>query len=196
MSRRHAKKKLPKPLKSTQDTVPGSAVATADSAESGLSGQDTQEPLFTYLDDGRERPSAMRFTEAYGRMMQLAVERVKLYGQLLAKEYGEKGAKAFWDEIWASSGDGPAYKTGEYVRALVKLENDERDRAARLLESALRFGIEARHADLHRDQVRTLVLSMKNLAAELGLPDNAETRRVMQRAVLEARKTVLADART
>lgn len=196
MSRRRQKKQLPKPLKSTQDAAPGSAVVAAESAAAGLSEPDTREPQFTFLGDGRERPSAMRFTEAYGQLMQLALERVRLYGQLLAKQFEDDAGKAFWDEIWVSGEDSPSYKTGEYVRALVKLESEERDRAARLLESALRFGIEARHADLRKDQVRTLVLSLKNMASELGVPDTAETRRVMQRAVLEARKTVLADART
>lgn len=194
MSRRRQKKQLPKPLKSTQDAVPGSAVATRESEESGLSEPDVLEPQFTFLGDGRERPSAMRFADAYAQLAQLALERVRLYGQLLAKAFTDDDQKAFWDEIWVSSEDGPSYKTGEYVRALAKLESEERDRAARLLESGLRFGMEARRVDLHQDQVRTLVLSMKNLASELGMPDTAETRRVMQRAVLEARKTVLADA--
>lgn len=196
MSRRRSKKIKPKPLTSTEDKAASGGVAT-ESSGSALSRRDASLPEFTFLGDGREQATPARFAEAFGQLMQVSLGRAKFLGQLLSMAYESDGTKAFWDEIWKSEGeDGGSYKAGEYVRALVQLEAQERDRAARLLESALRFGIEAKNADLRQDQVRTLVLSLKNLASELGVPDTPDTRRLMQRAVLEARKTVLADAGT
>lgn len=195
VSRRKNKKLKVKALASTQDTGPVSAAAPP---ETGLSPRDTREAVFTFLDDGSPVPSPLRFTEAYGQLMQVALARAKFYGYLLAQaqaDEGEGSVKAFIEEVWVSAGEnGGSYKSGEYIRALVVLEAQERDRAARLLENALRFGIEARNEDLRRDQVRTLVLALRNMAAELDVPDSADTRRMMQRAIIDARRDVLADA--
>ena len=148
---------------------------------------------FTYLDDGEPVPP-LRIAEGYMQLAQVAMGRVRFYGQALAEAYAEKDMAAFFEDAMAvgTGKDAEPYKSGEYVKALVQLEAAERDRAERLFTNALRIGIEARNEDMRRDQVATMVGALRNLAAMANLPQDDATRRMMQQAIIDARRSVLA----
>lgn len=81
--------------------------------------------------------------------------------------------------------------TGEEIRGLVKLEADERDRAARLIKDALKIGLDLEKIEVMRGYAQTAAAAMRTLIAELGLDCNAEpVLRAAGRAGLAARRAL------
>jgi len=81
--------------------------------------------------------------------------------------------------------------TGEEVRGLVRLEAEERDRAARLIKDALKIGLDLEKIEVMRGYAATATAAMRALIAELGLDCNAEpVLRAAGRAGLTARRTL------
>jgi hypothetical protein len=190
VSRRKAKKRK---VNHTPSTPDGPVAAPPRGGEVVVRPQARPTHGFTYLDDGEPVPP-LRIAEAYMQLAQVALGRVRFYGQALAEAYGERGMDAFWEDSYATGPgeDAEPYKVGEYIKALVQLESGERDRAERLLTSALRIGVEARNEDMRRDQVATMVGALRNLASMAKLPLDDSTRRMMQQAIIDARRSVLA----
>jgi hypothetical protein len=153
----------------------------------------------------------VQFAETYARLLALSVARLEFLGELLAEEYerlsdartsdhpdfaegddydpGDRGAMgALVGATYGIAKDGYTLAIGENIRALVKLEAEERDRAARLAKDGIRIGIEAKQVDVMRSYGRTVVASLRALCEELGVSWEEEgTRRAAQRAILTAR---------
>ena len=91
-------------------------------------------------------------------------------------------------------GEGAALErvaTGEEVRALVELEARERDRAQKLIETALKIGISLSEIDTIRTYAGTIAAALQAFVAELGLPmEDAPVLRAAQRAGLAARRSL------
>jgi len=153
---------------------------------------------FPYYANHQQAP--VQLAEVYAELVATSVARVKFLGALLAEAYQQegmgalvgvmrgaavlKGGKNMPDEL-------ETYESGEDVRALVKLEGAERDRAERLVKDAIRLGIEASRVDVMRSYARTVVEVTRTMAAELGLDwQNPAVRQVAQRAILAARSTL------
>lgn len=107
------------------------------------------------------------------------------------------GLGALIGDTYASDGAGGRMATGEAIRALVALERDERDRAARLAKEGIKLGLEAKQVDVMRTFGRTVVEAMRQLSGELGVNwADPATRRAAQRAVLAARAALGVDVRS
>lgn len=79
--------------------------------------------------------------------------------------------------------------TGEEVRALVKLEAEERDRAAKLIEKALKIGVTLQQIEMLRTYGNTIAAALQTFAVEVGLSlDDQAVLRAAQRAGLGARR--------
>ncbi len=79
-------------------------------------------------------------------------------------------------------------ETGEAIRALVALEAQERDRAAKLLHQGVKIGIQMRQVEAMRAYGDTVALAMQQLCRELGIsPEEEAVSRAAMRAVIIAR---------
>lgn len=150
----------------------------------------------------------VQFAEVYARLLAVSIARAEFYGELLAAAYERRDAGGSGEEAdeyeydpgdpgsmgalvgstYGIAKDGYTLPIGEGIRALVKLEAEERDRAARLAKDGIRIGIEAKQVDVMRSYGRTVVASLRALCEELGVAWEEEgTRRAAQRAILTAR---------
>lgn len=138
----------------------------------------------------------VQFAEAYANLMAVAAARAEWLGELLQGQLARDGLGAMIGHTYALSADGNAVPVSEELRALAKLEADERARAERMARDGIRLGIEASQVDAMRSYGKTVVATMKAFAAELGLPwnDPAVTR-VARRALLTARQELGFDVR-
>jgi len=155
----------------------------------------------------------IQFAEAYAKLAAIAMARAEFYGQLLASQYeayGEQIELDGWNEdadydpgkhngstraligpVLDLARDGTPVPVGEATRALVKLEAEERDRAAKLMRDGIRIGIEAKQVDVMRSYGRTVVASLRALCAELGVDwDEDTTRFAARRAIISARTSL------
>jgi hypothetical protein len=154
----------------------------------------------------------VQFAEVYARLTAIAVARAEFYGAILAQLYEHhrdgyvpnndfddqvRGLGAIIGHTFSGDGMGGTIATGEAVRALVGLERDERDRAARLAKEGIKLGLEAKQVDAMRTYGRTVVEAMRQLAGELGVSwADPATRRAAQRAVIGARAALGVDVRS
>jgi hypothetical protein len=161
---------------------------------------------------GSPEVRSVQFAEVYARLTAIAVARAEFYGAILAQlhenhrqglatnnDFDDQvpGLGAIIGHTFSGDGMGGQIATGEAVRALVALERDERDRAARLAKEGIRLGLEAKQADVMRTYGRTVVEAMRKLAEELGVRwADPATRRAAQRAVLGARSALGFDVRS
>lgn len=84
--------------------------------------------------------------------------------------------------------------TGEEVRALVVLEAQERDRAAKLIEKALKVGIQLQQLEMLRTYGTTIAAALQTFVVEVGLSlDDEPVLRAAQRAGLTARRNMGVD---
>lgn len=154
----------------------------------------------------------VQFAEVYARLTSVAIARAEFYGAILAEVYEHHrdgqapfndfddvvpGLGALIGDTYAGDGAGGRLATGEAIRALVALERDERDRAARLAKEGIKLGLEAKQVDVMRTFGRTVVEAMRQLSGELGVNwADPATRRAAQRAVLAARAALGVDVRS
>lgn len=158
----------------------------------------------------------VQFAEAYAKLAAVAMARAEFYGSLLAEMFGAwdreghadvvdpgwnedddydpgsgDGMRALVGTTYDLSKDGLAVPTGEAIRALVKLEAEERDRAAKLMRDGIRIGIEAKQVDVMRSYGRTVVASLRSLCMELGIDwADESTRLAARRAIISARTSL------
>jgi hypothetical protein len=127
-----------------------------------------------------------------------ATRRAQWLSDRLAEAVQRDGLRALIDDQWGVDGQGNAVRLGEQVRALVKLEGAERDRAAHLGLQLAKLGLDistARSAAVAK-QARQMVALAEALCEEVGLDwaDDA-TRRIAQRAVLRAYERQVEESR-
>lgn len=156
---------------------------------------------------------------AYSELIAISMARAEFLGALLAEQIAAdgEGDTAAWDpdaeprgpEVGAGlvgftyaasvvgegGRDGATHlervATGEEIRALAKLESDERDRAARLIKDAMKIGVELHAAEAMRTYGASIAASLQAFTRELGIDEHApEVERAAKRAVLTARRAV------
>lgn len=136
----------------------------------------------------------VQFAEAYGMLTAVSLARADFYAQLLAEQYEREGMSGLIGHKIDVDKLGEEHEVSEEVRALVKLEASERDRAERLIKDGLRIGIQAQQVDVMRSYGRTVVAALRALCGELGITwEDEATKRAAQRAILSARTAVGAD---
>lgn len=89
-------------------------------------------------------------------------------GQLVAEHDGDL-RKALTANTYTVGEDGSATKTGEYVRAMARLEADERDRCATFATKAVAAGLAERQVRLAERQGAMLAQVIKAILDDLGL---------------------------
>lgn len=158
----------------------------------------------------------VQFADTFARLVAVAEARAQFYGELLAELYERyeddgastvraeddatgdeynpgkgRGLRALVGDVYSVSKDGDAVAVGEAIRALVKLEAEERDRAADLAWKGIRVGIEAKQVDVMRSYGRTVVASLRALCVELGIDwADEDTRLAARRAIISARTSL------
>jgi hypothetical protein len=159
----------------------------------------------------------VQFAEVFAKLAAVAMAKAEFYGQMLADMYDRydqdgarsvrdedasdsgleyypgdgKGIRALVGDVYSVSKDGDAIAIGEAIRALVKLEAEERDRAADLAYKGIRVGIEAKQVDVMRSYGRTVVAAMRALCLEMGIDwGSEETRLKARRAIITARTSL------
>lgn len=158
----------------------------------------------------------VQFAEVFAKLAAVAMAKAEFYGQLIADMYDRydqdgarevrdeddedheryypgdgKGIRALVGDIYSVSREGDAVAVGEAIRALVKLEAEERDRAADLAYKGIRVGIEAKQVDVMRTYGRTVVAAMRALCLEMGIDwGSEETRLKARRAIITARTSL------
>lgn len=156
----------------------------------------------------------VQFAEVFARLAAIAMARAEFYGQMLATQFEQYGdglapdidededydvgreggaSRALIGPVYALTKDGAPVPVGEAIRALVKLEAEERDRAADLAYKGIRVGIEAKQVDVMRSYGRTVVASLRALCAELGIDWGDETTRLAARRAIISARTSLGD---
>jgi hypothetical protein len=90
-------------------------------------------------------------------------------------------------EIWISPDHGDAYKAGEYVRGLAKLEAEERDRLASFCTKAIAAGLAERQVRIAEQTGEQFAKGIKAILDKLGLTEAqaAMVPRVIEATVLE-----------
>lgn len=82
--------------------------------------------------------------------------------------------EALTGESWSTSESGGSVKVGEYIRAMAKLESDERDRCANFATKAVAAGLAERQVRLAEQQGAMLASVIKAVLDDLGLtPEQA-----------------------
>lgn len=144
---------------------------------------------------GSPEVRGVQFANGYAELAAVALARAKFYGELLAAQYDEEGLGGLIGMEIAGVAVGgeekrlETYEKSELIRALVALEQSERDRAATLIEKGVRLGMEAKNVDTMRTYGRTVSEALKAFSEQLGLTWSDETiRRAAQRSILIARE--------
>lgn len=186
-------------------------MSAADRAERTLSryGYDTSE--LPRLGDGVVRQVSL--LQSYSELIAVSLARAEFLGNLLAAQVraadarADRGHDTDEEEVEIGGGlvghtytatvvqDGrdashlERLATGEEIRALTKLEADERDRASKLLRDAVRLGVEIHAAEAMRTYGTSVAATLQALVRELGLDEHNEiVQRAAKRAVYLGRR--------
>lgn len=135
-------------------------------------------------------PAVRDYVRAYEELVAVAQGRARLYAELLADQVdGEVDPLAgLVGRRHGVDGNGRVFEAGEDVRALARLEAEERDRLARLTTDTMQAAVEAMRArrdDTHRGSLRASACTLRAFVEEIGLDLNRpEVQRAAQRAML------------
>lgn len=116
-----------------------------------------------------------------------AVDRARWYGRKLAEQVAVEGdAGLLGDEVTVDA-TGVPHKTGEYVRALARLEAEERNRAERIAATMSRLGLlQAAQTAANRAEGARMARFAEVLLTSLGLDwSDEQLRRAAQLAIIE-----------
>lgn len=141
--------------------------------------------------------------DAYADLVAVSMARARFLGELLAEqiEAADPPVQGLIAETLTPTvvGNGPSAEleltpTGEEIRALVVLEAQERDRAAKLIEKALRVGVQIEQLEALRTYGTTIAAALQAFVLEIGLSlDDEPVLRAAQRAGLTARRQLGAE---
>lgn len=139
----------------------------------------------------------VQFAETYAQLMAVAAARAQWLGEILQDALRREGLDALIGDKMELTRDGTPVPVAEELRALVKLEADERTRAERMARDGIRIGIEASQVDAMRSYGKTVITAMRMFADELGVPwTDPAVARVARRAILRARQELGFDVRS
>jgi hypothetical protein len=89
--------------------------------------------------------------------------------------------KALTGNTYTVTPEGDSVKTGEYVRAMTKLEGEERDRAASFAAKAVAAGLAERQVRLAERQAELAAQFVNAVLADLGLAGTPQATAAIQR---------------
>lgn len=126
------------------------------------------------------------------RLVTQSAARAEMYANTIAELVIDKHAgdlnKALTGDSYTATEDGESRKTGEYIRAMARLEAEERDRCAAMATKAIAAGLAERQVRIAERQAAQVLIVMRALAARLGHdPHSAQVTEAIQ-----AELTVLA----
>lgn len=104
------------------------------------------------------------------RLLHMSWVRVHLYAErlrVLVEDSAEN--EGLVGRTFAAGREGQRVETGEQVRALAKLEADERDRCARFAKLCHDMRIDERHIELQQAQAQLVVQAFLGAVSALGL---------------------------
>lgn len=132
------------------------------------------------LGDGKTDPGELLL-----RLVTQAALRADAYARELARVVAEKDGdlkKALTGDSWTSGGEGSEpVKTGEYVRAITKLEAEERDRAASFATKAIAAGLAERQVRLAERQAELAAQFVHAVLDELGVNGTPQAQAAIQK---------------
>lgn len=159
------------------------------------------------------------YIEAYNQLVAVSMARAEFLGELIQRQLDNAGLvrirrtndgddtgdpnretyDVFVERRFAMvptgppDGDGPVemepVEIGESIRALITLEAQERDRAAKLIRDALKIGAEVHAVEAARTYGQVGAYSIQAFVRELGLDEHsAEVLHAAQRAVYAGRR--------
>jgi hypothetical protein len=147
-----------------------------------------QEVLAWGLGDTKTDPGELLL-----RLVTQAALRADAYARELARVVDEKDGnlqKALTGDSWTSGGDmSEPVKTGEYIRAITKLEADERDRAASFATKAVAAGLAERQVRLAERQAEMAAAFVHAVLDELGVGGTPQAQQAIQRHLTLLRPT-------
>jgi hypothetical protein len=119
------------------------------------------------------------------RLVTQAALRADAYARELARVVDEKDGdlkKALTGDSYTSGGEmSDPVKTGEYIRAITKLESDERDRAANFATKAVAAGLAERQVRLAERQAEMAAQFVHAVLDELGVGGTPQAQAAIQR---------------
>lgn len=119
------------------------------------------------------------------RLVTQAALRADAYSRELARVVAEKDGdlkKALTGDSYTSGGEtGDPVKTGEYIRAITKLESDERDRAANFATKAIAAGLAERQVRMAERQAEMAAQFVNAVLEELGLAGTPQAQAAIAR---------------
>ncbi|MEU3452156.1 hypothetical protein ABZ671_00735 [Micromonospora sp. NPDC006766] len=113
------------------------------------------------------------------RLVSQSAARAAAYAAELESIVAEKDGKlrkALTGDTYTVTAEGDPVKTGEYVRAIAKLEADERDRAANFAAKAVAAGIAERQVRLAERQGAMLAEVIRRILGDLNLTPEQSAR--------------------
>jgi hypothetical protein len=104
------------------------------------------------------------------RLLHMSWVRVHLYAERLRTLVEDSSEnEGLVGATFAAGREGQRVETGEQVRALAKLEADERDRCARFAKLCHDMRIDERHIELQQAQAQLVVQAFLGAVSALGL---------------------------
>ncbi len=119
------------------------------------------------------------------RLVTQAALRADAYARELSRVVEEKDGdlkKALTGDSWTSGGEGSEpVKTGEYIRAITKLEAEERDRAANFATKAVAAGLAERQVRVAEQQAALAAQFVHAVLDELGVGGTPQAQAAIQK---------------
>lgn len=101
--------------------------------------------------------------------LRLAVHRANLFGELVRLQLGEDPIGGLVGTTRTAGRDGQAVESGEQVRALMRLEAEQRDRVVRFAKAAHDMGIAERHIELEQGRAEMVIGAFLEVLRVLAL---------------------------
>lgn len=132
----------------------------------------------------------VEFAQTFADLTAVAMARAQWLGGLLRDQLDREGMKGLVGfKYGIDQRTGERLELSEEMRALARMEAQERDRAERMTRDGIRLGIEARRVDVMRHYAQVVGAVIREAAIEFGLNWNdPAVRRAAQRAVIRARQ--------
>lgn len=130
--------------------------------------------MMTVINDLRDwglRDETVDPGETLLRLVTQSAWRVERYAQEVARLVDEAGTltEALTANSYTVTEAGEKIKTGEYIRAMVQLENNERDRCAHYAKTAIAAGLAERQVRLAEQQGAMLATVIRSILGDLQL---------------------------
>ena len=127
---------------------------------------------------GRQRgPTTVDPGETLLRLLSQAAARAERYAAAIQRLVDEQGLEhALVGDTYVVDDSGEPRKVGEYIRGLAQLENQERDRAAKFSEMAIRAGLAERAVRVAERQTEMVEQALLATLNDLGMNEDEQQR--------------------